>query len=115
MARFLIDVNLPYRFSFWHGTDYVHMHDLGDEWTDQQIWEYARENDLVIVSKDADFSDRIMLSSPPPRVVHVRLGNMKLRQLRQALAKHWPWVEENIHRFRLVQIYRDKVEGVSED
>ena len=80
MARFLIDVNLPYFFALWHGDEYLHVRDLDDTWTDTQIWEYARQNDMVIVSKDADFSDRVMLSEPPPRVVHVRLGNLRMRE-----------------------------------
>ncbi len=29
------------------------------------LWAYAKEHDLTIVSKDADFSDRVLLSEPP--------------------------------------------------
>ena len=78
MPRMLIDVNLPYRFALWTGDDYLHMRDLGETWTDSQIWQYAREHDMVIVSKDTDFSDRVMLTRPPPRVVHIRIGNMRI-------------------------------------
>lgn len=28
MARYLIDVNLPYYFSLWRGPDYVHVRDI---------------------------------------------------------------------------------------
>lgn len=49
MARYLIDANLPYRFSLWHGDDYLHVWDLNDEWTDSEIWAYARDHDLRIV------------------------------------------------------------------
>jgi predicted nuclease of predicted toxin-antitoxin system len=55
------------------------MRDIGETWTDTQIWQYAREQDLIIVSKDTDFSDRVMVSNPPPRVVHIRFGNMRMR------------------------------------
>lgn len=34
MARFLIDVNLPYRFSLWSGDDFMHMRDIGERWSD---------------------------------------------------------------------------------
>ena len=54
MPRFLIDVNLPFRFSLWSGDDYLHMRDLGETWTDTEVWLYAKEQDLVIVSKDAE-------------------------------------------------------------
>jgi hypothetical protein len=65
MPRFLIDVNLPYRSSVWSGVDFAHMRDIGETWTDSPIWQYARERDMVIVSKDTDFSDRAMISAPP--------------------------------------------------
>lgn len=58
MPRFLIDVNLPYCFALWSGEDFEHVRDMGETWTDTQIWQYARDHDMVIVSKDADFSDR---------------------------------------------------------
>lgn len=47
---------------------------LGARLTDSQLWLHARENDLAIVTKDADFSQRIVLNAPPPRVVHLRVG-----------------------------------------
>ncbi len=77
MAKYLIDVNLPYRFSLWKGNDYIHQIDIDDEWTDEQIWNCAEENDLTIITKDADFSNRIIFHQSPPRVIHIRFGNMK--------------------------------------
>ena len=67
MAKYLIDVNLPYYFSLWKGKDFVHQRDINDEWDDEQIWNYAKENNLIIISKDSDFSNKILLHTPPPR------------------------------------------------
>ncbi len=36
--------------------------------TDGTVWEYAQENDYVIVSKDNDFRQRFFLYGPPPQV-----------------------------------------------
>ena len=82
MPKYLIDVNLPYRFSLWNSDDFVHQTNIDDEWTDEQIWEYAKENNLTIITKDADFSNRIIFHEPPPRVIHIRFGNMKMRESR---------------------------------
>jgi hypothetical protein len=35
MARFLIDVNLPYYFSLWRTQDFLYVRDLDDTWTDR--------------------------------------------------------------------------------
>jgi predicted nuclease of predicted toxin-antitoxin system len=42
---------------------------------DFTIWEYARQNNLVIVSKDNDFRQLSFLKGPPPKVVWLSVGN----------------------------------------
>jgi len=112
MPRFLIDVNLPYRFSLWAGDDCVHMRDIGETWTDTWIWQYARERDMVIVSKDTDFSDRAMISGPPPRVVHLRLGNMRMRDFHALISRLWPSIVALSVANRLIRVYQDRIEAV---
>lgn len=43
--------------------------------SDLAVWDYAADNDLVIVTKDADFHQRSFLFGAPPKVVWLRLGN----------------------------------------
>jgi predicted nuclease of predicted toxin-antitoxin system len=33
------------------------------------VWEFARERNPVIVTRDANFSDPILISTPPPAAV----------------------------------------------
>ena len=61
MAKYLIDVNLPYYFSIWNNSNYLFVKDLNDEWSYEIIWNYAKQHQLIIVSKDADFSNRLLL------------------------------------------------------
>lgn len=113
MPRFLIDANLPYRFSLWHGDDFVHVYDLGDDLPDAEVWEYARKNDLVIVTKDSDFSHWIMLSAPPPRVIRFRIGNMRLRDF-HAFAKHlWPRLCQLSLDHKLLIVFNDRIETIA--
>ena len=80
--------------------------------TDTQVWEFARRRELVIVSKDADFSERIILRTPPPWVVHLRFGNLRRRDYHALLARVWPQVEALLKTYKLVNVYADRVEGV---
>ena len=113
MARYLIDANLPYRFKLWQGPDYVHVFDLNDRWSDDEIWYYARDNQLTIVSKDADFSDRIVTAAPPPRVIHLRIGNLLIRDLQEFLARTWSRVCLLSEAHKLVRVYLDRIECVA--
>jgi len=42
---------------------------------DELIWEFAKFNDFVIVSKDADFHQRSLLYGHPPKFIYLRIGN----------------------------------------
>lgn len=112
MARYLIDANLPYRFSLWHGEAYRHVYDLNDAWSDLQIWEYARHENLIIVTKDADFSALAMLSEPPPKVVHLKIGNLRIRDFHTLLRRLWPEIQALSSTHRLLTVYPDRIEGV---
>ena len=113
MARFLIDANLPSRFSVWNSPDFdlVAAHD--DAWPDSQVWEYAKEHGLTIVTKDADFSERMMLASPPPRVVLLKIGNMRIGELRDFLLRSWPRIDELSQVYKLLIVRTDVIEGIN--
>ena len=65
----------------------------------------------MIVTKDADFSDRILVSAPPPWIVHLRFGNMRRREFHQFLASVWPQVESLLPTNKLVCVYGDRIEA----
>lgn len=109
---FLIDVNLPYKFKPWDNEKFIHVRDINDEWSDSQIWLYAKENKLTIVTKDIDFSNRIILSTPPPRVIHIKVGNMRLSDFRQFMMANWENIEQMSSNHKLVDVYPDRMTGI---
>ena len=42
---------------------------------DSHVWNYARDNAFVIVSKDNDFRQRSFLDGAPPKVIWLSVGN----------------------------------------
>lgn len=99
--KLLVDNQLPAalaRMLSANGMDCRHVLDLGMEASsDQAIWEFARNESLVIVTKDEDFAqlaDRQM--SPPPQVLWIRLGNCRKAALLKAVADVLPQIEEQL-------------------
>ena len=43
-----------------------------EEAEDRAIWEYAKANDFILVSQDADFADMATLFGLPPKVIWLR-------------------------------------------
>jgi predicted nuclease of predicted toxin-antitoxin system len=77
----LVDVLLP-RFS---GSRHVGDFGLtGDD--DERIWNLAKEEGFVIVTKDNDFLARALVRGHPPRVVHICVGNSSTQEIAELLA-----------------------------
>jgi predicted nuclease of predicted toxin-antitoxin system len=112
MKGYLFDGNVPSRLRFSPKLPIIPLSNVGRNPSDSQIWEFARKHDLVIVSKDTDFSDRIITNSPPPRVVHLRFGNIRRNEYHALLARRWPQIESLIKTNKLVNVYIDRLEGI---
>jgi len=53
--------------------------------TDVEVWEFAKANELTIVTKDADFNDFSVIRGFPPKVVWIRAGNCTTRTVEAIL------------------------------
>jgi predicted nuclease of predicted toxin-antitoxin system len=78
-VKLLLDENLsrrivPFLQSDFPGTTQVALEGM-EQADDTAIWEYARANGFVIVSKDSDFQEMSVLRGAPPKVIWLRLGN----------------------------------------
>lgn len=100
--RYLIDVNLPKYFSFFHSPEFQFVSDINAKWPDRDIWHYAREHGLVIVTKDSDFLHRCLLDSQPAKVVHLKLGNLLLKDLHLFFHNNWRQIVEHLPDARMV-------------
>lgn len=112
VKKYLIDANLPYYFSMWNSEKYIHQFDLDPKAKDEDIWNYAKSNELTIITKDSDFTNRLMLFGAPPKVIHIKLGNMKLKDLYNYLNENWSLILEQSENNRLVRVYLDKLEAI---
>jgi predicted nuclease of predicted toxin-antitoxin system len=53
--------------------------------SDQEVWSYAEEHDLMLVSKDADFGEMSLLYGFPPSVVWIRRGTCSTDEIEALL------------------------------
>jgi len=75
--------------------DSTHVRDVGLRvGSDAQIWEYAKANQLAIVSKDVDFRERSFVEGFPPKVIWLDVGNAGTTHIATLLQKEQPRVED---------------------
>jgi predicted nuclease of predicted toxin-antitoxin system len=75
--------------------DSQHVKTLGLINTDDvMIWEYAKTNEFVIVSKDSDFHQRSLLYGHPPKFVYLRIGNCPTSKIIQILRHNFNTINQ---------------------
>lgn len=109
--KFLIDAQLPPALADWlthrdHQADHV-IALAGPGVTDAAIWDMARRDGSVIVTKDRDFAIWAAARRDGPQVVWIRLGNATSRNLLTWLEPFWPEIETRLNeRTHLVEVGR---------
>jgi predicted nuclease of predicted toxin-antitoxin system len=74
--------------------DSIHVRDVGLKAADDSlIWDYAKGNDFMIVSKDSDFYQRSLVFGHPPKVIWIRRGNCSTTDIENILRKHFDDIE----------------------
>ena len=61
---------------------------------DMHIWQYAKENDYIIVTKDSDFHEFSLLYGQPPKVIWLKCGNKTNQFILELLMNHFEDVIE---------------------
>ncbi|MDR1895159.1 MAG: DUF5615 family PIN-like protein [Prevotellaceae bacterium] len=56
--------------------------------TDRIIWQYARDNNFVLVTFDADFYDISLIYGFPPKIIWLRTGNLTTAKIAELLIVH---------------------------
>lgn len=65
---------------------------------DSEIWEFAREKEYIIVTKDQDFNDLSFLQGFPPKVIWIQRGDCSTKE-----AENW------------LRVYHEQIETFSND
>ena len=61
---------------------------------DSLIWQFAKANGFVIVSKDSDFHQRSLLYGHPPKFIYLRIGNSSTSKIVQILRDNFDTITQ---------------------
>ncbi len=114
---FIIDAHLP-RVIVGQiealGHEAIHTSDLemGNKTPDEAINELAVERMATVVSKDADFYNTFLLHRKPPKLVMVKVGNMRLKELSALFEMSLPKIIDALGSYDLIELHQDKIIGI---
>ena len=109
--KLLFDNNLSPRLSTALADVYpdsVHVRAVGlQRAPDDQVWDYAREQGVLVVSKDSDFHQRSLLEGFPPKVIWVQRGNCTtaaiIESLRQSVRAIVDFEQDEVASFLILE------------
>ena len=76
---------------------------------DVDIWNYALENEYIIITKDNDFIDLLEKNGFPPKVVLLRTENSSTQALAELLINAKQMIEDlSVNNFGLLEIVKER-------
>ena len=82
--KLLFDENLSFRLVPALADIYpesTHVREIGLLGADDlQVWNFAAEHGLMLVSKDTDFYERSLVFGAPPKIIWLRVGNCTVNE-----------------------------------
>lgn len=94
--KLLLDANLSRRLVTTLDVTFpgsTHVSQLGAVPDDEAIWNHAKTNGYMIVSKDSDFYRMSVAWGPPPKVLWLRIGNGPTGLVETVLRARLPDIE----------------------
>lgn len=69
--------------------DCFHADDIGLVFPakDYEIWQYAKENNCIIITKDSDFVSLLEIKGYPPKIILLKTGNCRNKELAEVIIK----------------------------
>ena len=94
-----IDAQLPPQLASWLSQTFnVEAYALRDQHLrdaeDEQIFQSARHQGIVIISKDSDFVEMVLRLGVPPQLLWVTCGNVTNRRLQNLLTQVFPQAQK---------------------
>ncbi len=95
---FLIDVHLPISLSKFldrqTNCTSIHINQILQKWhtSDADICKHADLNNLVVITKDADFKNSYLINRTPKKIIRIALGNISNTELLVVIEKYLPFI-----------------------
>jgi predicted nuclease of predicted toxin-antitoxin system len=119
--KFLCDVHISYkivRYLESLGYQAIHINEILEKsgTKDSDICNYADQNDMIVMTKDADFRDSYFIKQTPKKLIKINLGNISNNELLLIIKNNIKSLEKlNTKLFFLIEIGKNDVNIIHSD
>jgi len=112
--KFIVDAQLPKSLADLlcdEGYDAIHTLDLPNQnnSSDIQIVDLSLKEDRVVITKDSDFLESFLVKAEPKKLILVKTGNIRNKELIAIFRKNLPVLVKMISRSDLLEISQSEI------
>ena len=112
--KFIVDAHIPKKLSLflkWRGFDSIHTLDLPDKnrTKDSQINQISIDEKRVLISKDLDFIESMLISNKPYKLIFISTGNITNKRLLEIFSKNIEKIVKYLVDCRLIEITNENI------
>lgn len=112
--RFIIDAHLPLYYKtklVSEGHDATHTSELpGKNGTDDfEIIRISIDEQRVVITKDSDFRDAFLLRQEPYKLVLIKTGNLRLKEMKQLFDHHFELLINSLENASFIELYQQEL------
>jgi len=112
--KFILDAHLPRKLSdflVWKGHDAIHTLDMPNKnrTKDSEINQLSMDEKRVLISKDLDFIESLLISDKPYKLIYLTTGNISNKALLELFAQNIEQIVKEIGNNRLIEITDTKI------
>ncbi len=107
--KFLLDAQLPKKISLflnYKGHDSLHTLELPNQnrSKDSELNTLSIQEKRVLVSKDMDFVESLLISDKPYKLLYINTGNITNKQLQELFSKNLEQIVKCLEETRFVEV-----------
>ena len=112
--KFLVDAHLPKKLAEllrYKGFDALHTLDLPSQnyTTDNEINILSVKDKRVVISKDLDFVDSLLITNKPYKLIYITTGNITNKTLLELFSKNIDKIINSMEKAHLVEISLENI------
>ncbi len=116
--KFIVDAQLPPSLAKLlqeKGYDAIHTMDLPNQndTPDEEINQLSLAQERIVITKDSDFYYSFNLHQKPYKLLLVRTGNKRVKDLKDLFLKNFPRIDQAFQQAFLVELSKESVNILS--
>ena len=112
--KFILDAQLPKKLSIflqYRGYDSIHTLDLPNQnrSKDSELNNLSIEEKRVVISKDMDFVESLLISNKPYKLLYINTGNISNKQLQEIFSKNLEDIVVYLNENRFIELTYENI------